>query len=284
MTPSRGKDRGNAPNLFTLIELLVVIAIIAILAALLMPALSTAKETARRIGCLGNLKQQYLGLGSYAGDFNSFLPLAPRWFASPGYLSHYATNGYKTYEYLYYANNYLNIMTKPNWDNDSRTGRLNDSLTCPSVNLPSSVDPSSYVEYVVCIGRSDNLWGWATLDTVNARFDKIGSAAPDGGRKAIVCDIVSYVLGTTNSIPYLYMNGHKGLGGNVLAGDGSAKWEDKSAFPADIATNYFPGEGISLPVNNYYVYVGPSWLGDGVYCWWKPVDQVKIVSDASLFR
>ncbi|MCM8788585.1 MAG: DUF1559 domain-containing protein [Candidatus Omnitrophica bacterium] len=107
---------------FTLIELLVVVAIIAILGAMLLPALSKAREKARQAVCMNNLKQLLLIWRLYIDDYNGYLPVCNP-YTTWGYydrvnwvylLIPYTNVRYRTYFQPSQNRLYLYLLTREN--------------------------------------------------------------------------------------------------------------------------------------------------------------------------
>ena len=88
----------NVRSGFTLIELLVVIAIIAILAAILFPVFAKAREKARQISCVSNLKQISLGLMQYSQDNDEIM--VNGWYGGNGYQASDSTAGSIKYKWM----------------------------------------------------------------------------------------------------------------------------------------------------------------------------------------
>lgn len=137
-----GKNaRGPFPRKdFTLLELLIVVAIMAILMAMLLPALGKARDKAKEIQCLGNLKQVGLGTALYAGDNDNRL------------LSSIVYNG-STYSTYNWPDNkeYFNVK-----NSHALKGTI---LDCPSSpkngETPSNADPRYAInEWMYVIGSS----------------------------------------------------------------------------------------------------------------------------------
>ena len=105
---------------FTLIELLVVIAIIAILAAMLLPALSSARASAKTAACMGNVKQLMLAANMYADEWEDFLPPAA-WGSSKTFFHILAPNSSNPPYGLTYSDNNKNP---------------NSVLVCPAEGRP----------------------------------------------------------------------------------------------------------------------------------------------------
>ena len=117
---------------FTLIELLVVIAIIAILAGMLLPALSKAKESGRRIACINNVRQLGMSVIMYVDDNQGQFPVRQLPDAWPTQLR----DGYKNLRVLLCAS-----------DAPNPTTGVNDPVKWPADSAPRSFIINGWNDY-----------------------------------------------------------------------------------------------------------------------------------------
>ena len=208
-TPGAARQRRSFR--FTLIELLVVISIIAVLAAMLLPALSAAKEKALCMNCAGNLRQIGTAIHLYVDDHDSWIP--------PAYWYDWSGPSRVCYDYYYRTlSPYLghSKWIIPKWYNRDERYGPREPFNCPSQNATST---SHYpFAYNSSLGFGDFI-----APLYSAR--KIGHYVGRESHTYVMVDSTAVTYGPANGVTRLDYR-HNGAG-NVLYLDTHVERENR---------------------------------------------------------